>query len=106
MGIINVKDKDFKNEVLENKGLVICDFWAEWCGPCKQISPILEELSRDFGEKLTIAKVNIDDNPEAPSEYGVMSIPTLILFKNGDLVDSKVGLLEKSLLTDWINQHI
>ena len=106
MSILNVEDKDFKEKVLEAKKPVLCDFWAEWCGPCKQISPILSELAEDYKEKILIAKVNIDENPEVPSNYGVMSIPTLILFKNGKLVSTQIGLLEKNSLTKWIDENL
>ena len=85
---------------------VIVDFWAEWCGPCKQISPILSELAEDYKEKILIAKVNIDENPEVPSNYGIMSIPTLILFKDGKSVSSQIGVAEKSSLTQWIDDNI
>ena len=102
MSILNVEDKNFKEKVLEADKPVLCDFWAEWCGPCKQISPILSELAEDYKEKILIAKVNIEKNPEVPSNYGIMSIPTLILFKNGKSVSSQIGLVEKSSLTKGI----
>ena len=106
MAILEVKDKDFKEKVLEADKPVLCDFWAEWCGPCKQISPILNELSEVYKEKILIAKVNIDENPEVPSNYGIMSIPTLILFKNGESISSQIGLVEKSSLTKWLDENI
>ena len=106
MTILNVEDKNFKEKVLEADKPVLCDFWAEWCGPCKQISPVLIELAEDYKEKILVAKVNIDQNPEAPSNYGVMSIPTLILFKDGKSVSSQVGLLEKSSLAKWIDENL
>tara|TARA_B100000900_G_C20223162_1_gene570735 strand:+ start:208 stop:528 length:321 start_codon:yes stop_codon:yes gene_type:complete len=106
MAILEVKDKDFKEKVLEADKPVLCDFWAEWCGPCKQISPILNELSEIYKEKILIAKVNIDENPEVPSNYGIMSIPTLILFKNGESISSQIGLVEKSSLTKWLDENI
>ena len=106
MKILNVEDKNFKEKVLEADKPVLCDFWAEWCGPCKQISPVLAELAEDYKEKILVAKVNIDENPEVPSNYGVMSIPTLILFKNGESVSSQVGLLEKSSLAKWIDENL
>ena len=107
MTILNISDKDFEEKVLKNKNIVLCDFWAEWCGPCKQITPILEELSNEYQEnKVTIAKVNIDDNPETPSKFGIMSIPTLLLFKEGKLVSTQVGLQEKPALKEWIDTHI
>ena len=106
MAILNVEDKDFKEKVLESDKPVLCDFWAEWCGPCKQIAPILHELAEDYKEKILVAKVNIDENPEVPSNYGIMSIPTLILFKNGKSVSSQIGLVEKDSLTKWLNENI
>ncbi len=106
MSILNVDDKNFKEKVLESDKPVLCDFWAEWCGPCKQISPILSELAEDYKEKMLIAKVNIDENPEVPSNYGIMSIPTLILFKGGKLVSTQIGLVEKNSLTKWINENL
>ena len=107
MAILNVNDSNFEEKVLNNKNIVLCDFWAEWCGPCKQISPILEELSEELQEdKITIAKVNIDENPETPSKYGVMSIPSLLLFKEGKLVSTQIGLQQKSELKSWIDTYI
>ena len=106
MTILNVEDKNFKEKVLEADKPVLCDFWAEWCGPCKQISPILSELAEDYKEKVLIAKINIDENPEVPSNYGIMSIPTLILFKNGKSVSTQIGLLEKVSLTKWIDENL
>ena len=82
MAVLNLNDSNFEEQVLKSENLVLCDFWAEWCGPCKQISPILEELSEELKEnKITIAKVNIDENPETPSKYGIMSIPTLLYLR-------------------------
>ena len=107
MTILNINDNDFEEKVLKEKNVVLCDFWAEWCGPCKQITPILEELSKDFEKTdLTIAKVNIDENPETPSKYGIMSIPTLLLFKQGKLVSTQVGLQQKTELKSWIENYI
>ena len=106
MAVLNLNDSNFEEQVLKNENLVLCDFWAEWCGPCKQISPILEELSEELKEnKVTIAKVNIDENPETPSKYGIMSIPTLLLFKEGKLISTQVGLQQKSDLISWIQNH-
>ena len=107
MAVLNLSDHDFEEKVLKDKNIVLCDFWAEWCGPCKQISPILEELSEELQEnKITIAKVNIDDNPETPSKFGIMSIPTLLLFKEGKLVSTQVGLQQKKDLKSWIETYI
>lgn len=101
-----VTDSSFQQDVLGASGPVVVDFWAEWCGPCKQIAPALEEISAEMGDKITIAKINIDDNPETPSNYGVRGIPTLMLFKNGEVADTKVGALPKSQLVQWIEQNL
>lgn len=101
-----VTDSSFEQDVLKASGPVVVDFWAEWCGPCKQIAPALEEISAEMGDKVTIAKVNIDDNPEAPSTYGVRGIPTLIMFKDGEVADTKVGALPKNQLAQWIEQNL
>ena len=96
-------DKNFENDINNSALLVLVDFWAEWCGPCKQIGPILEEISEEKKDKLIIYKLNIDENPETPQKFGVRGIPTLLLFKDGNLIDSKVGSLPKSALLEWIN---
>ena len=101
-----VTDSSFQDDVLGASGPVVVDFWAEWCGPCKQIAPALEEISNEMGDRVTIAKFNIDDNPETPSTYGVRGIPTLIMFKDGEVTDTKVGALPKSQLMQWIEQNI
>ena len=106
MAITQVTDATFEDEVIGSNIPVVVDFWAEWCGPCKQISPILSELAEDYKEKILIAKVNIDENPEVPSTYGIMSIPTLIFFKNGKSVSSQIGLMEKSSLAKWIDENL
>jgi thioredoxin 1 len=97
-----VTDDSFSTDVLQAKGAVLVDFWAEWCGPCKAIAPALEEIGAEYAGKLTIAKVNIDDNPMTPNAYQVRGIPTLILFKDGKPVDTKVGAMPKSALKQWI----
>ncbi len=104
MSVVNVSDQSFK-ETVNQDGLVLVDFWAPWCGPCKIIGPILEELDSKSGLDLTIAKVNVDDNPETASQYGVMSIPTLKLFKNGVEVSTSVGLKRLEELTLWAKQY-
>ena len=104
--IINVTDADFEEKVLKADGPVLVDYWAPWCGPCKMVAPILEDLSGDYAGKLTIAKVNIDENPMAPSKYGVRGIPTLLIFKNGEEVSRKVGAMAKSKIEEWINEAV
>jgi thioredoxin 1 len=101
-----VSDTSFDTDVLKAEGAVLVDFWAEWCGPCKQIAPALEELSKEYDGKLTIAKVNIDDNPQTPGKYGVRGIPTLLIFKNGQVAAQKVGAMPKSKLKEWIDSVV
>jgi thioredoxin 1 len=101
-----VSDQSFEADVLKADGPVLVDFWAEWCGPCKQIAPSLEEIAKEMGDKLTVAKVNIDDNPQTPTQYGVRGIPTLMIFKNGQVAAMKVGALPKSKLLEWVQQSI
>ncbi len=101
----SIQDADFDSEVLKANGLVLVDFWAEWCGPCRQLLPIMEELSSEMRGKVEILKMNVDEAPSTPASFGIRSIPSLLLFKDGKLVDTKVGLNSKSVLSDWINQH-
>ena len=102
MALINIKDDEFKKTVLDQDGLVLVDFWAEWCGPCKQIGPLLEEMANNEELSLRVAKINIDENPIVATDYGIRSIPTMLLFSNGELKDKKIGALPKSELEDWI----
>ena len=102
MATKTVTDQSFANDVLGADGPVLVDFWAEWCGPCRMIAPALEELSEELGERVTIAKLNIDENPEAPTKYGVRGIPTMILFKDGQPAATKVGAEPKSRIQGWL----
>lgn len=104
--IVHITDGTFKDDVLESDGPVLVDYWAEWCGPCKMIAPILEELAEEFSERLKIAKLNIDENPETPPKYGIRGIPTLMIFIGGKVEATKVGAVSKSQLTEFIEQHI
>lgn len=104
MAIVNVSDQSFVGEV-EGQGTVVVDFWAPWCGPCKMLAPILEELSNELGDDVKIAKLNVDENPETASRFGVMSIPTLIFFKDGQPVDKVVGLNSKDSLKNIVAKH-
>ena len=101
-----ITDSQFDDEVLKAKGLVLVDFWAEWCGPCRQLIPILEEISKEMGDKVKICKVNVDESPDKAAEFGIRSIPSVFLVKYGKQVDFKVGLNTKSTLVSWINANI
>ncbi|WP_159589967.1 MULTISPECIES: thioredoxin [Chelativorans] len=102
MATVTVDNSNFQADVLQASEPVVVDFWAEWCGPCKMISPALEEISAELGGKIKVAKLNIDENPELAAQYGVRSIPTLMLFKNGEVADMKVGAAPKTVLSAWI----
>ncbi len=106
MATKNINDDEFETAVLGSSQPILVDFWAEWCGPCKQLGPILDEVSNDMEGKVTIAKVNIDNNPESPQKYGVRGIPTMILFKDGKAIATKVGSIPKSQLVEWLNSHV
>ena len=106
MSINSTKDSTFDQDITSSDKPVIVDFWAEWCGPCKQIGPILEEISNEKKDIINILKLNIDENPEIPQKYGVRGIPTLMMFKNGNVIDTKVGSLPKSILSEWIDSHL
>jgi thioredoxin 1 len=104
--IKHVSDASFDSDVLKTDGPVLVDYWAEWCGPCKMIAPILDDLSSEYNGKLKIAKMNVDENSETPAKYGIRGIPTLMLFKNGTVVATKVGALSKSQLAAFIDSHL
>ncbi|HAP04934.1 MAG TPA: thiol reductase thioredoxin [Methylophilaceae bacterium] len=104
--IIHLSDATFETEVLQSNIPVLVDYWAEWCGPCKMIAPILDEISKDYDGKLKIAKLNIDENAQTPAKFGIRGIPTLMIFKNGNVEATKVGALSKSQLTTFIDSNI
>ena len=101
-----VTDNSFETDVIKSDKPIVVDFWAEWCGPCKQIGPSLEELSEEYAGKIKIAKVNVDENPVSPGNLGVRGIPALFLFKDGELVSNKMGALPKNALNDWIVENL
>ena len=104
--ILHVSDASFEADVLKASGPVLVDYWAEWCGPCKMIAPILDEVAESYDGRLTVAKLNIDENADTPPKFGIRGIPTLMLFKDGQVVATKVGALSKSQLTAFIDSHI
>ena len=106
MTIKHVSDASFDSDVLKSDAPVLVDYWAEWCGPCKMIAPILDEVAKDYGGRLQIAKVNVDENQSTPAKYGIRGIPTLMLFKQGQPVATKVGALSKSQLTAFLDSNL
>jgi len=104
--VLHVTDADFNDTVIKSGTPVLVDYWAEWCGPCKMIAPVLDEIATEYAGKLTVTKLNIDDNPATPQHYGVRGIPTLMIFKDGEVEATKVGALTKSQLADFIDSNI
>ena len=104
--VLHVTDADFNDIVINSDSPVLVDYWAEWCGPCKMIAPVLDEIAIEYSDKLTVAKLNIDDNQATPQQYGVRGIPTLMIFKNGEVEATKVGALSKSDLAKFIDSNI
>jgi len=106
MSTIKISDDTFEENVINNKKPIILDFWAEWCAPCKQIGPILEEISDEYNDKIIVGKMDVDENPETPGKYQIRGIPTMLLFNKGELIDTKVGMSSKADLKEWIDQNI
>ena len=106
MATVSVTDESFENDVLKSEKPIVVDFWAEWCGPCKQIGPTLEEISDEMSSDVIIAKHNIDNDPNTPTKYGIRGIPTMLLFKSGELKPTKVGASTKSNIVEWIKENI
>ncbi|MBW3165923.1 thioredoxin TrxA [Ferrimonas balearica] len=104
--IVQLSDDSFETDVLKADKPVLVDFWAEWCGPCKMIAPVLDELADEYGDQLTIGKLNVDQNSETPPKYGIRGIPTLLLFKDGQLAGTKVGAASKTQLKEFIDAHL
>jgi thioredoxin 1 len=106
MSTVTVSDDTFETEVLNADELVVVDFWADWCGPCKAMAPALDEVAEEMAGKVKVVKVNLDDGPNSSAKYGVRAVPTLMVFKNGEVADTRTGALPKSSLQDWISSHV
>ncbi len=106
MSILAVDDNNFENEVINSDSPVLVDFWAEWCGPCKTLLPVVEELAGELGDKVKVVKINIEDAPDTPTKYGLRGVPTLMIFKDGKVVDTRVGGMPKAKLSDWVNENV
>ena len=104
--IVHISDESFEEEVLQSKRPVLIDYWAEWCGPCKMIAPVLDEIATEYSDRLKVVKLNIDDNPQTPPKYGIRGIPTLMVFKNGQVEATKVGVVSKVQLTAFLDDSI
>ena len=104
--IVHISDESFEEEVLQSERPVLIDYWAEWCGPCKMIAPVLEEIATEFSDRLKVVKLNIDDNPQTPPKYGIRGIPTLMVFKNGQVEATKVGAVSKAQLTAFLDDSL
>jgi len=104
--IVHISDESFEEEVLLSKRPVLIDYWAEWCGPCKMIAPVLDEIATEYSDRLKVVKLNIDDNPQTPPKYGIRGIPTLMVFKNGQVEATKVGAVSKAQLTAFLDDSI
>lgn len=105
MTVLKVTDESFESEVVKHKGFVIVDFWAEWCGPCRQLGPVVDEFAKEFIGKVKVCKMNVDENPEYPTRLGIRGIPTLIMFQDGKQIATKVGAVPKSMLVEWFNSE-
>ena len=104
--IVHISDESFEEEVLQSERPVLIDYWAEWCGPCKTIAPVLDEIATEYSDRLKVVKLNIDDNPQTPPKYGIRGIPTLMVFKNGQVEATKVGAVSKAQLTAFLDENL
>ena len=104
--IVHISDESFEEEVLQSEQPVLIDYWAEWCGPCKMIAPVLDEIANEYSDRLKVVKLNIDDNPQTPPKYGIRGIPTLMVFKNGQVEATKVGAVSKAQLTAFLDDSL